>query len=310
MMVSECLVVPSRLRDSETPISKLAKQSDSKMLNNYKYIRKLGEGYFAKVQLYQHTKSKKKVAVKKLTHQKLASLRIGTSKFTAADCAKEELRVLKELQHPNLVWLHEVIDDACGDIYLVTEYYPNGSLGDEIRRINKEKKGSLKLERPTIKGFSTWQARLVFLDLLKALHYCHKVVGVVHRDIKPDNVMINKTGDAVLIDFGLVANYSMKEDEDNEYANLKAGSYMFFAPELFSKELYPFGPQTDIWALGITMYYVLTGHPPWRNCKSIIKLAETISEQPIDFSEIQSEMAKRCVERMLDKNPKTRFTIE
>lgn len=182
------------------------------------------------------------MAVKKLTHQKLASLRIGSSKFTAADCAKEELRVLKELQHPNLVWLHEVIDDACGDIYLMTEYYPNGSLGDEIRRINKERKGALKLERPNKKGLSTWQARLIFLDLLKALHYCHQVVGVVHRDIKPDNVMMNKTGDAVLIDFGLVANYTLKDDEDKEYANLKAGSYMFFAPELFSKALYPFGP--------------------------------------------------------------------
>jgi serine/threonine protein kinase len=61
------------------------------------------------------------------------------------------------------------------------------------------------------------------IDMLKALHYCNKIIGVVHRDIKPDNIMINKTGEAVLIDFGVSATYSL-EDNKNELLNLKAGS--------------------------------------------------------------------------------------
>lgn len=61
--------------------------------------------------------------------------------------------------------------------------------------------------------------------MLKALHYCQKVIGVVHRDIKPDNIMINKNGEAVLIDFGLSATYSLEDENLNkEYLELKAGS--------------------------------------------------------------------------------------
>ena len=57
--------------------------------------------------------------------------------------------------------------------------------------------------------------------MLKALHYCHKVIGIVHRDIKPDNIMINKTGEAVLIDFGISTTYTLEDDDDvNELLKL------------------------------------------------------------------------------------------
>jgi serine/threonine protein kinase len=62
--------------------------------------------------------------------------KIGKSNFTAIDFCKEELKTLKKLHHPNIIWLHEVIDDPDGTIYLVTEYYPNGSLDEEMDRIN------------------------------------------------------------------------------------------------------------------------------------------------------------------------------
>ena len=55
-------------------------------------------------------------------------MQLGTLGITASDCSKEELKVLKTLQHPNIIWLHEVIEDPNGALYLVTEYYPNGSL--------------------------------------------------------------------------------------------------------------------------------------------------------------------------------------
>ena len=123
----------------------------------------------------------------------------GNSSITAADMIVEEMRVLKQLQHPNLVWLHEVIDDSAhGYLYLITNYYPNGSLGEELRRL--EASGGTK-------GLPSWQVRFYFMDLLKALHYCQKVIGVVHRDIKPENIMIGSNRQAVLIDFGSSAIY-------------------------------------------------------------------------------------------------------
>ena len=106
------------------------------MLNKYKFIKLLGEGSFARVFLYQHANTKKKYAVKKLDIKKLRSMQLGTPGITASDCCKEELKVLKKIHHPNLIWLHEVIEDPSGTIYLVTEYYPNGSLEEEMRRIN------------------------------------------------------------------------------------------------------------------------------------------------------------------------------
>jgi serine/threonine protein kinase len=169
-----------------------------------------------------------------MNHRVLRTHRFGVGKLTAADCVKQELRVLGQLQHPNLIWLHQIIDDPKnpnGNIYLVTEYYPNGSLGNELDRVNESRKDSDKNRR----GLPLWQVRLFFIDLLKALYYCQKVIGVVHRDIKPHNIMINDSGEAVLIDFGVSANYDLSstDKEGKDYLKLKSGTYLYFAPELF-----------------------------------------------------------------------------
>ena len=120
--------------------------------------------------------------------------------------------------------------------------------------------------------------------MLKALKYCHEVAKVVHRDIKPDNIMINHNDEAVLIDFGvseIVENTSIMK------SNL--GSFMFFAPEMFnSKSMKVHGEKTDIWALGITFYYLLTGEYPWKATHPL-QLKEMVCGQDIDFSLIKNE---------------------
>tara|TARA_B110000285_G_C15031135_1_gene566830 strand:+ start:564 stop:785 length:222 start_codon:yes stop_codon:yes gene_type:complete len=68
--------------------------------------------------------------------------------------------------------------------------------------------------------------------MLKALYYCHKTIKVIHRDIKPDNIMINHNNDAVLIDFGVSALVD-KEEDDNMETNM--GTYIFYAPEMFER---------------------------------------------------------------------------
>ena len=71
--------------------------------------------------------------------------------------------------------------------------------------------------------------RLYLIDMLKALHYCHYIVNVIHRDIKPDNIMINHNDEAVIIDFGVSALCG-----SGSLVDCGVGSYMFFAPEMFS----------------------------------------------------------------------------
>lgn len=156
---------------------------------------------------------------------------------SAYDQVKEELKVLKALQHPNVVWLHEIIDDPKRDnIYLVTEYHSSGSLGDKIKQLNlsnaQTNKALLKQDKPILtRGLCSSEVRTYLIDMLKALYYCHEVVGLIHRDIKPDNIVLNHNHEAVLIDFGISA---LVEDTDLTKMEMNMGSYMFFSPELFN----------------------------------------------------------------------------
>lgn len=79
-------------------------------------------------------------------------------------------------------------------------------------------------------GMKLNSIRLYLIDMLKALHYCHKVAKVIHRDIKPDNIVINHNDEAVLIDFGVSV---LVHDVDENFINSNQGSYQFFAPEMF-----------------------------------------------------------------------------
>lgn len=165
---------------------------------------------------------------------------IGKGK-NAYDCVKEELKVLQALEHPNVIWLHEIIDDPNRDhIYLVTEYHSDGSIGDKVANINKsreiENKKLSKEGKPIeTKGLNCSLVRTYLIDMIMALYYCHKVIGLIHRDIKPDNIMVNHNDEAVLIDFGISA---LVQETDFTVMDLKMGSYMFFAPELFDSSIY------------------------------------------------------------------------
>ena len=133
----------------------------------------------------------------------------------------EELKVLKMLNHPNVIWLNEVIDDPKKDkLYVVTEWLTKGSLGELVEKRNEGK--------PNRVGLPITKVREYLSDILKALHYCHNVAQVFHRDIKPENIMINHNNEAILIDFGVS---SLRGDDD--FIHTKMGTLLFFAPEMF-----------------------------------------------------------------------------
>ena len=167
---------------------------------------------------------------------------------SAFDCVISELKVLQTLQHPNIIWIHEIIDDPNQDcLYIISDFYSKGSLLDSLQK-HQEKMGSSC-------GLPTKEVRLYFIDMLKALYYCHNIVKVIHRDIKPDNIMLNHNQEAVLIDFGVST--IVEQEEANELKNT-IGTLMFYAPEMItckkSGQSVIRGEKTDLWALGITFY--------------------------------------------------------
>ena len=111
------------------------------------------------------------------------------------------------------MFLYEIIDDPNkNDLYLVTEYYKSGSLFDKVAEKNVKTfihnegcKCDGRTQDMITVGLDEYSARVYFVDMLKALYYCHNVIKVIHRDIKPDNIMINHNNVAVLIDFGVSA---------------------------------------------------------------------------------------------------------
>ena len=144
-------------------------------------------------------------------------------------------------------------------------------------------------------GLPLNNVRLYFLDMIKALHYCHKVCKIIHRDIKPENIGINHNKEAVLIDFGVSADMDNKKDDklDNNM-----GSYLFYAPEMFMRDqdgVEIRGEKTDIWALGVTFYYLLCGRYPWEGAKNPLHLKELILLTDIDFNLIKSEQARYLI---------------
>ena len=254
-------------------------------------IKTLGKGSFATVLLCKDTQTHELFAIKKMNKKALKSKKAGKGK-SAYDCVIEELKLLKRLEHPNIIWLHEIIDDQKKDhIYLVTEWLQKGTLGDLVavkNRVfespNKAAKEEGRNDEIRFVGLAPNKIRLYFIDLLKALYYCHKVANIIHRDIKPENIGINHNGEAVLIDFGVSADVENRKDDTLEQ---NMGSYMFFAPEMFLRgqeggnEIK--GEQTDLWALGITLYFLLSGQYPWHGAKNPLQLKNIILETDIDF---------------------------
>lgn len=100
--------------------------------------KKLGEGSFATVYLCTDSNTKAKFAIKQMNKAKLMNKSFGKGK-SAYDCVIEELKVLKTLEHPNVIWLHEIIDaDNKDHIYLVTDYHERSSLGDQVEKLNEK----------------------------------------------------------------------------------------------------------------------------------------------------------------------------
>ncbi len=209
--------------------------------NRYRIVKLLGQGGMGAVYRAWDTRLNIPVAVKELVPQPgldapmLSRLR---QQFT------QEAQTLARLDHPHLVTVSDYFEEG-GKSYLVMKYVEGEELAERIERAGAIDEAQVR----------TWAEQL-----LGALAYCHRQ-GVLHRDVKPQNVVLTSEGQAVLVDFGLVKLWD-PDDPRTRTAIRGAGTPEYAPPEQYSQHAGHTEPRSDIYSLGATLYHALTGQAP------------------------------------------------
>jgi serine/threonine protein kinase len=245
-------------------------------VEDFEQLKLIGRGGFGRVLL-----------VKKKENQQIYAMKILKKKFVVEQNqvthTTTERNVMVKLEHPFLTKLHFAFQDD-KSLYFVMDFINGGELFHHLRR---EKK------------FSEDRTRFYAAEIISALTYLH-TRGIVYRDLKPENVLLGRDGHVVVTDFGLA-----KEGlHDNERTETRAGTPEYLAPEVIKGEKYT--KSVDWWAVGILVYEMLTGAPPFID-SDIQKLFQKITGGDIKFPDYVSQDAADFVSHLLARDTSKRL---
>lgn len=208
---------------------------------------------------------------------------------------KEEIAVMKKLNHGNLVSLIEVLDDPNEDsLYMVLEMCKKGV----VMKVGMDEKAD---------PYDDESCRCWFRDLVLGIEYLH-AQGVVHRDIKPDNLLLTEDDILKIVDFGVSEIFEKHSDMTTAKS---AGSPAFLPPELcIAKHGGISGKAADIWSMGVTLYCLRFGKIPFEQT-GVLQLYESIKNDDIDMSSEPTceEDLKDLMYRLLEKDPHKRIKM-
>lgn len=245
--------------------------------HNYKLGDKIGEGSFGKVFKALHKETNQIVAFKFIF------------KLDKLKTLQQEVDIQQKLHHPNIVKMIESFGNENG-IALVMEFVPR-SLKEII-----ETEGILSEER----------TQVIICHLVSALHYLHQK-NILHRDLKPPNILLDNNDVAKLCDFGL-ARLMLTGTQVLTQASLK-GTPLYMAPEVINSPVIPpmYNHNADLWSLGCIAYHLLCGKPPF-DTKCLMHLVQMMKDQPIIWPDTVSAVCQNFLEQLLQKNPLQRLT--
>ncbi|KAJ4055247.1 hypothetical protein NW761_000819 [Fusarium oxysporum] len=206
---------------------------------------------------------------------------------------REEIAIMKKLNHPNLVQLYEVLDDPEEDsIYMVLEMCRKGVV---------MKVGLNEHANP----YPEENCRYWFRDLILAIEYLH-AQGVIHRDIKPDNLLLSDDDVLKVVDFGVS---EMFEKPENMRTAKSAGSPAFLPPELCGKHGDVSGTAADIWSMGVSLYCLKYGRIPF-NRDGVLDMYDAIRTDEPSIPEDENPDFADLMQKLLNKDPEQRITMD
>ncbi|KAF6148362.1 hypothetical protein GIB67_025581 [Kingdonia uniflora] len=252
------------------------------LLGKYQLGRLLGRGSFAKVYYAKSIKTDAPpVAIKIIDKTSIVNTNMEPRII-------REVSAMRRLEHPNIIRINEVMATR-SKIYLVMEYARGGDVFSKIVRRGK---------------LTELVARRYFQQLVSAIHFCH-VNGVAHRDIKPQNLLLDHEGNLKVSDFGLSA---LEESMQDGLLQTACGTPAYTAPEVIGRKGYA-GPKADAWSCGVILFVFLAGSIPF-NDSNLLVMYSKIHRREFEFPSWISRPVKRIISRLLDPNPKTRMSIE
>ncbi|XP_065104822.1 serine/threonine-protein kinase MARK2 isoform X8 [Paramisgurnus dabryanus] len=247
-------------------------------IGNYRLLKTIGKGNFAKVKLARHVLTGKEVAVKIIDKTQLNS--------SSLQKLFREVRIMKLLNHPNIVKLFEVIETE-KTLYLVMEYASGGEVFDYLVAHGRMKEK---------------EARAKFRQIVSAVQYCHQKC-IVHRDLKAENLLLDADMNIKIADFGFSNEFTMGNKLDTF-----CGSPPYAAPELFQGKKYD-GPEVDVWSLGVILYTLVSGSLPFDG-QNLKELRERVLRGKYRIPFYMSTDCENLLKKFLILNPTKRGSLE
>ncbi|XP_066533848.1 MAP/microtubule affinity-regulating kinase 3 isoform X2 [Hoplias malabaricus] len=247
-------------------------------IGNYRLLKTIGKGNFAKVKLARHILTGREVAIKIIDKTQLNP--------TSLQKLFREVRIMKILNHPNIVKLFEVIETE-KTLYLVMEYASGGEVFDYLVAHGRMKEK---------------EARAKFRQIVSAVQYCHQK-HIVHRDLKAENLLLDADMNIKIADFGFSNEFTLGNKLDTF-----CGSPPYAAPELFQGKKYD-GPEVDVWSLGVILYTLVSGSLPFDG-QNLKELRERVLRGKYRIPFYMSTDCENLLKRFLVLNPAKRGTLE
>uniref|UniRef100_A0A182N648 non-specific serine/threonine protein kinase n=1 Tax=Anopheles dirus TaxID=7168 RepID=A0A182N648_9DIPT len=244
----------------------------------YEIEKTIGKGNFAVVKLARHRITKNEVAIKI----------IDKSQLDPGNLQKvyREVEIMKRLDHPHVIKLYQVMETQ-SMIYIVSEYASQGEIFDYIAKYGR---------------LNERAARNKFWQILSAVEYCHNK-GIVHRDLKAENLLLDSKMDIKIADFGF-SNFYKK----GELLATWCGSPPYAAPEVFEGKRYT-GPEIDIWSLGVVLYVLVCGALPFDG-STLQSLRDRVLSGRFRIPFFMSSDCESLIRKMLVLDPARRFSID